>query len=155
MGGKLSAKDVCTIGHYAKLAGVGGATAAFSFRLNAPDGHYNRHFKTVLKLDEEVSGAYKLDVPCHDKFLLDRNVHKVPAWPAHESLSDELRDTPGLTSRLRMLTADKEWTDAYFNRPMVRYNPGRNVWPLALYLDGVPFTKRDTAIGWWVYNLVT
>ena len=29
------------------------------------------------------------------------------------------------------------------------------VWPLALYVDGVPFQRRDSLIAFYVYNLVT
>ena len=155
--GKLSAKDVCTIGYYAKLAGIGGATAAFAYNLNAAsEGHYNRHFKAVLKLDEEVAGAYKLRVPGHDKHSTDRIQHVVPVLPAHESLSEELAETPGLSMRLRRACVDKEWSAAYFQNPVVTSAPpNTDVWPLALYLDAVPITKRDAVIGWWVYNLAT
>lgn len=36
-----------------------------------------------------------------------------------------------------------------------RSGGGRAVLPLALYLDGVPMTKRDGVLGIWMYNLVS
>ena len=107
-------------------------------------------------LDEEVAGAYELDVPGHDKHSIDKRTHVISAMPAHASLSAELDGDPGLRTRLRRACSDREWSDAYFNHPVVRSAPvGAQVLPLALYLDGVPFTKRDGLIGWWAYNLVS
>ena len=103
--GQLSAKYVCIIGYCAKLAGVGGATAAFAYNLNAAsEGHYSRHFKAVLKLDAEVAG---LRVPGHDKHSTDRMQHDVPALPTHDSLSEELAETPGLSVRLRRACGER------------------------------------------------
>ena len=153
---RLSATGVCLISWYGKIAGLQGAATRFAFRPHAPSGHYNRRFKAVLKLDEEVAGSYDLDVPGHDKYSIDRRTHVIPAMPGHESLSAELDGGPGLNTRLRRACSDKEWSDACFNHPVVRSAPvGAQVWPLALYLDGVPFTKRDGLTGWWAYNLVS
>ena len=156
MRGKLSAKDVCNICWYCKLAGIGGAAAELAMRPDAPSGHYNRHLTNRLKLDTHVQTACTVSVPGHDKYALDRTVHKIPGIPAHESLAAELEESPLLGAQLRRACADKEWNRAYFEHEVVRTAPpGCDVWPMAIYLDSVSFTKRDGLLGWWAYNLVS
>jgi hypothetical protein len=54
--GELSAKDVCIIAHLGAAAGLTGPAAKLAYNPKAPSGHFNRHFKKVLKLDTEVDG---------------------------------------------------------------------------------------------------
>jgi hypothetical protein len=46
------------------------------------------------------------------------------------------------------------WPPLYYNNPIVKQSETPVV-PLALYLDGVPSTKRDGILGFWLYSLVT
>jgi hypothetical protein len=91
--GRLSAKDVCVICHYATIAGLTGLATEFSFRLDAPTGHYNRHLNTVLKLNEAMSGSYTVSVPGQDKYALDRVSIPMPCFLPHECLSEEIDST--------------------------------------------------------------
>ena len=154
--GKLSAKDICLIAWYAKIAGLTGAAADFAFRPNAPSGHYNRHVKSVLKLDEYVNGVYEVAVPGHDRYSMGRVTHQLPALNPHESLAMELEANPNMALELERSCVDKEWSSAYFEHAVVRSAaPGQMVWPLALYIDGVPFIKRDSLVCFCAYNLVS
>jgi hypothetical protein len=154
--GKLSARDVCLISWYAKLAGLTGAAADFAFRPSAPTGHYNRHFKAVLKLGMEVESSYTFAVPGHDRYSTDRMVHQVPAIVPHETLAAELVAEPHLLGRLQNSVRDVEWSDVYYNHPVVQAAaPGEAVWPLSVYIDGVPFAKRDGLLGLWCCNMVS
>ena len=156
MRGTLSAKDVCLIAYYASGAGMVGPAATFAFRPGAPTGHYSRHLNAVLKLDDYIQDAYTLDVPGHDKYARDRQIFHIPCLPPHETLANEISKSQTAAFDLRAKCAEKEWSDSYFQHEVVRAAlPGESVWPVALYLDGVPFIKRDTLTGWWAYNLVT
>ena len=154
--GRLSAKDVCTIATYAKAAGLTGPATEFAFRLNAPSGHYNRHLNRVLHIDEHMDDAYTLEVPGHDKYMLERTVHKLPTFVPHEALADEIASTPALVEALRALRENNELPDAFVQHPVVQNAPATaDVWPLCLYVDGIPLTKRDGMLAFYVYNMIS
>ncbi len=50
---------------------------------------------------------------------------------------------------------DLEWGHTYRNHPVVRANPGEPVLPLALYVDGMPFTKNDGMVAFYMYSLIS
>ena len=49
----------------------------------------------------------------------------------------------------------RELPTSYYEHPLVQSAAGRPVMPVALYVDGVPTTKRDGVLGFWVYSLIT
>ena len=52
--------------------------------------------------------------------------------------------------------AGQVWSQQYNTHPVVRAaGPGETVWPLGLFCDKVPFTQRDQALVFYVYNLVS
>ena len=154
--GKLSAKNVCLICWYGRAAGLTGAAANFALRPHSPSGHYNRHIKAKLNLGAYVENVYDLAVPGFDRFDSERVDLTLPTLPPHESLAKELEDNPRLELALARSVVDQEWSDAYTSNEVVRSaGPHERVYPLALYLDGVPFTKRDGLIGFFAYNLVS
>ena len=89
----------------------------------------------------------------YDKYDLQRTLLPTPALVPHESLAQELEETPSLVGQLQASITDHEWSATYTNHPVARASePGEVVWPMALYLDGVPFTKRGDLLGLWTYN---
>ena len=45
---------------------------------------------------------------------------------------------------------------SYFDHPIVKSAPdGEPVLPLAIYFDGVSFTRTDQVLAFWVYNILT
>ena len=75
--------------------------------------------------------------------------------PFHEQLAEEVAETPGLDERMAELTRAQEWSDDYYDHPVVVANPGQTVYPLALYLDGVAHTNVDNVLGVTLTNLAT
>ena len=55
------------------------------------------------------------------------------------------------------MVAANELPPTYTDHPLVRQgrDEGFKVLPLALYLDGVSFQRKDSVLGVWVYSLVT
>lgn len=159
MKGKLSAKDVCVIAYFATKAGLPkGPLADLAYNPAAQSGHFNRHLSRVLKLDSELmKGAYLLEVPGHDKFALSRTQAKLPVLPPHECLEKSISQGGSLSAqRLRVSVREKDWASQYYAHPVVQgAAPEEAVWPLALYVDGVPFQKRDGLIAFYAYDLVT
>ena len=154
--GRLSAKDVCVLCHYATIAGLTGPATEFSFRLDAPTGHYNRHLNTVLKLNEAMSGSYTVSVPGQDKYELGRVSIPMPCFLPHECLSEEIDNTPEMVDKLRASRANNEWPDAFVEHPVSRdAPPGADVWPLCLYVDGIPLHRRDGVLAFYAYNMIS
>ena len=150
--GMLSAKSVCVACYYAARAGAKGPVDKFGFRPGAPSGHYSRHLDSVsgVRVDEEKKWRYSLDVPEHGKYDVTRTAHEVLVTVAHEALNEEVLNDPSIVEQVRL----KTWPSLYHQNPIVRES-SEPVLPLALYLDGVPTTKRDGCLGVWIYNLVT
>ena len=154
--GRLSARDVCVLSYYAKHAGAVGPVGYMAFRVDAPTGHYNRHLRQVLHLEEEVSGSYSLSVPGHDKFELERTTHQIPTMPPHEVLADEVQQDDGsMVAKLQADLRGGAWSECFAKHDVVVDSPGVNVWPVALYLDGFPFSKRDGALAFYAYNMIS
>ena len=155
--GKLSARDICVIAYWGKLAGLVGAAAELAKSPDAQSGKYQAHLDKVLKINDAiVDDEYILRVPGYDKYGLTREIQPVPVLPCHEALQSELDSTPDLPVRLRSSVEGHEWTQSYTEHPLVReFGTHCDVYPCALYIDGVAFQKRDGLIGFYIYNLIT
>ena len=128
---KLSAKDVSCIMFNARASGCKGPAVLLAKRPNAPSGHYNRHFRKALGLGKTLQGGYDLKLPGHDK-LVGGTTLTVPTLLAHEQLTREV-------TALRESLVEREWAHDFLRHPVVvAASPSERVWPLALYLDGVP-----------------
>ena len=150
--GLMSAKTLCVIAWYSSKAGAVGNIGSYGFRPNAPSGHYQRHLDTCLCVDmkAERSWRYTVPVPGFHSHDFMRTTHDTLVNVPHESLHSELGSDSSILKRVQSMS----WPSLYWQHPVVRESP-EPVVPLALYLDGVPTTNRDGAIGFWVYNLVT
>ena len=150
--GKLSAKSVCAACWFAHKAGAAAPVGQYAFRPNAPSGHYQRHLDLVtsVRVKEEVAWRYTVDIPQHSKYDLPRSSHECIVNVPHEVLNEEILGNAGILEKVAATT----WPRAYYQNPVFQRHHGPVV-PLALYLDGVPTTKKDRALGFWIYNLVT
>ena len=150
--GKLSAKSVCAACWFAHKAGAAAPVGQYAFRPNAPSGHYQRHLDLVtgVRVKEEVAWRYTVDIPQHSKYDLSRSSHECIVNVPHEVLNEEILGNAGILEKVAATT----WPRAYYQNPVFQRHHGPVV-PLALYLDGVPTTKKDGALGFWIYNLVT
>lgn len=154
--GRLSARDVCVLSFYASLAGLVGPACDFGFRPSAPTGHFQRHLDTIVGTNTKVEGAYMLTVPAYDKYGLSRTTIDIETIPMHEALNSEVENNPDVQARLVASIAANEWTDHYTQHVVKRTAPeGEVVFPIALYLDGVPFQKKDGLLAFYAYNLIS
>ena len=152
--GKVSAKTMCLLCWWAGRAGAI-SVGDWGFRPNAPSGHYQRHLdskmgKTVKHVAQE---KYKLPAPQYQNHDCSRTVHPTLATPPHEALAKEFVDK-ALLQDLRNSVVTKSWPPSYYAHPVVR-GSAEPVLPCCLYLDGVPFQKRDSFLGVFMYNLLT
>lgn len=147
----LSAKSLCLICHWASKAGAAGPVGEYALKPGAPSGHYRRKVDAANGVDLRKSAAkmFKLAVPQHCKYDLARTVHEMVVRLPHEELAREVRDQPDC------VTGPVCETAAFKAHPVVRGHPGVPVMPVALYLDGISFTRRDSLLGIFVYSLVS
>ena len=155
--GKISAKDVCALAFYAKLANLTGKATELALKPSSPTGHFQRHLDKCLGLLDYVDEhSYTLRLPGTDRHSESREVFDIPVVPPHEALADELGKATGAKEKLAEAIANREWGRAYMEHPVVQRAPtGQVVWPLALYVDGVPFQRRDSLVAFVGYSLVT
>ena len=146
----MSAMTLCILSHYAEKAGLVGFANKFSMPPGKQMGKYSRRAKQVLEFDKHDSRLMKIEVPGQGKYELSRSSQSIWVLPPNEALHDEVANTaPSITDRLRDSIRGNEWADNYNNHRVVRDNPDKVVVPLALYVDGAPFTKQHGFVGFW------
>ena len=108
----------------------------------------------MLHLNAHDERLYNLEIVGHRKYDLSRTAHVLPVVPPHEALDDEVASNPAILQQLQASTLADEWPSSFGHRSdaAAEVEP---LLPCALYLDGLPYTKGDSILGVWVFNLVT
>jgi hypothetical protein len=150
----ISAKTCCVLAFWAMRAGACGPIAQLEVSPDLPanqSGHYQRKFDNALKLRDRQKWLYKMNIPGHAKFSASREVVATSVLAVHELLNDEFRKDPALSDKL--LEPHPIWKTPHF----IAQEGASDVplFPLALYLDGVVFQKRDSVLGFWMYNILS
>ena len=153
--GTLSAHSCCVLARWAKAAGAAWPCRHFAVPPGQSSGNYQRKMDAYLDLQSTESNFYQLQVPGFSRSEGGRTIHQLEVQPPHERLAEEARANPELSAKLREAMPETEWAENYTEHPVVKASPPGTVLPLALYLDGVPFTKHDGVLAFWVYNLLT
>lgn len=133
---ELSAKDFCQICFWADAAGARGDFQKHGLGPGQSDGNYQKLLDRVLpkgKPEEQMT----VEIPVYSK---EHGRHRRPILvsPPHECFEAEDKPSGEMDSAL-------EWASAYEKHPAViaarGEMPKREVVPVALYLDGVRFTR--------------
>ena len=151
---QLSAHSFCTLCYWAHKANMPGRVEAYAKRPGAPSGHYQRHLNKTLGFDERRSTNYKLGVVGHRRHDLDRCRFDMPVQLPYECLERELEQDPSITVRLHEAIVSRALPPTYYDNPVVQ-STSDEVLPTALFIDGVPYSQTDSAVGVWLINLVT
>ena len=152
----LSAKHVCIIAHWAKLAGLRGKGSELALAPTRTGGAFSAHFDKVLGLGEAMQRpGYTVDVPMHSKHDAGRVVRPLAVTPVHEAIAAEVAETPDLLDKLAESVSAGQWARNYMENDLVKQEAPGGVIPLGLYLDGVQYKKRDSTLGIWAINCFT
>ena len=146
--GVLSATQCCTLAYWAEKAGATGPVSKFAMKPGQKGGLCQRKLDAYLRVAEDAP-LYIVPVPGHDRGTAERVVHELEAMPPHEAIAAEIAAKPDLRKELRETPAGT-WGPGYEKHPLVRASPPGTVFPLALYLDGVPYTRTDGFLGIWI-----
>ena len=148
---KMSAANLCKICWWANKAGAKGSVGKFGLHPRNQSGIFQRHLDRAagISLAEDAKTRYFITTPVVLKKDAYRTAHPVPVNVPHEAANEEILARPAIVDEVKR----KQWPPAYYDNPIVR----KFGWavPFAIFVDGVPTTKRDSVYGVWLYNLAT
>ena len=150
----ITYKDLCIIMWWAGKAGVHEAVR-LGHNPDAPSGHFARHVKATLGVFNETEHMYQFDIPGHAKADLSRSLHSVTTFAPHELLASDVVASPSLRVQLDEAVADHQLPLAYYTHPVVQASADARVWPISIFIDGVPYSHTDSVVGWWLVNMVS
>ena len=151
----ISASTWCVVMWFAGRAGITEAKK-YGLKPGSPTGHYMRKVKGILGWNNK-NIFYEMNVPGHAKHDLERTVQIVQVIPGHEQMFEAMKgnETDVIELRAR-LDREDGLPPCYYNHPIVQGAPADViVWPVAIYLDGVPYSHTDGVIGFWLINMIT
>ena len=155
MSSSISAMTLCTLCHWASLAGLGEPVSRYAKKPGAPTGAYQRFLDGKLGFREDRSRQYILTVPGMPRGGQTRGEIQLAVKPPHELADKSNVEDPRASVRLLEAIDANELPPIYDDHPIVRAHPGELVMPWCLYMDGVAYSLSDTVLGIWIYNMVT
>ena len=151
--GKWFATDICKVAWWATRIGGVGALAELAKRPGLQTGNYNQHIEHVLGTSKNDVLLSYLNMPSSGPTDGSRTMRKLPVIHPYELLNQEMAECrEQLESSLATAVRDDLLPPVYTEHP-VAISSGLKAHPIALYLDGVPTTKRDGVLGVWTYFL--
>ena len=155
MSNRLSAKYICIIAFWAFHSKGMGGLDKLSKKPNSPSGHFQRHLDAFLEADKEADRQGKLSVPCYAKHSAERIVREVAVAHPHEEFNNEVLVYSEAHGQLREAQQTGVLPDGYWGHVGIKDRSADGAFPLAVYVDGMPYRKKDGIIAWVVINLVT
>ena len=135
--GQISARSACVIFWWAGKAGLA-AVRRWSFRPDAPSGHYQRHLDTMLGSKLNRKDRYHVSIPAYQKHERGRTIRQTPVQMPYEVLDVEANTDPYFLDTLTNAIDNDELPPLY----KTCAGDGRIASPVALYTDGVQFFKN-------------
>ena len=152
----ISAHVFAVIMYFAGKAGIKEAVD-WGLPPGRGSGRYSRKLKRKLGWSGKTNqqGFLVMEVPGQGKHDIERCTKLVSSIPGHEQLAD---DTQGIEASKRILEHKKATDDlplCYHHHPVVSgAQEGECVFPVAIYIDGVPYSITDSVIGIWLINIL-
>ena len=157
----ISAKTLCVLCHYAQTAGIKHERLhAYAFApttrtgKDTESGNFQKHLNVFMGLYEAKRNLHNLRVPGSSRLDLGRGIVDMPVRAPHEVVEQEVQADPQLVYKTQELVMGDQLPPSYHNHPVVVGSPEPPI-PYALYSDAVPYSKVDSAIGFWLCNIVT
>ena len=153
--GKVSAREACLLCYWAHRSGAPDKVGKLGFPPNKPSGSYQRHLDCVLQT--KMHGEwYTVCVPSHDKHDQSRSLRQTPVLLPYEEVIEEVITSATFAANLGAKVSAGELPDAFYEHPNCngRVDGVMDV-PIGLFVDGVPTVKRDSCIGFFIFNIIT
>lgn len=156
--GRIDAKNLCITCYLAVQAGArGDGIEMMALEPGKQSGKYNQHLKKYLPVD--MSDLFIVEAPAKIKGL--RTTKKILAAAPHEVLEAESRNMLAAGKSVEDMISESDWADSYLKHPHKdRPNDTRAAVPLALYMDGVKYTRsigprQDSLIAVTLYSILS
>ena len=150
---KSSATDACTLAYWAAMSGAQGVSKLAKAPGDPGTGHYSEHFDRHAGVKMDDSRMYSVDVPIYQRADAARAVRPLACLPAHLLIEEEFSADPSLLASLPSAVSD--FPPAYASHPVVEKSLPLTAIPLALYLDGISFSNKDSVLGIFVINMIS
>ena len=85
---------------------------------------------------------------------VSRETYQMAADPPHEIIERVIDANPSMLERLHVVVASRDLQTTYYDHPLLRTSAEPPL-PVALHIDGLPYTLVDSVLGVWLVNLVT
>ena len=151
---QISAQHFCTLCFWAHKAGMNGNVASYGLKPGCNSGAYQRHLDRVLGIHATKQKVYTVKTVGQPRNDVARGPIEVAMLPIHEVVDEELTATRSAAVQFQEAVDERRFPPAYWSNPVVKASPTPVV-PLALFLDGVPYSLTDSVVGVWVVNLLT
>ena len=156
MAGVLSAKQACVLAFWAAKAGAIGEVSGLGVRPDQESGEYSKRYDRWAGANIHDQAHYPLWVGRKLRHEAGRVWSPLPARPPHEALLEELARSPAPDAALRAALKAKNLPPKYYRHEFVRSAPDDSiVHPIVIYMDGVAFSRHDSALGIWVQFLLS
>ena len=139
------------------LAGQAGLEkcASYGLKPDSPSGHASRKVNRTLGIFCSDDG-YVVHVCGSTKTSLGRTPRCIETFPAHELIDEDLRTDAMAIVEFDEMLENHELPDKYYDNAIVqRWLGSERVWPLSIFIDAVPYSITDSAIGFWFEVLPT
>ena len=117
-------------------------------------GNYQEHLNFKFGWANNDGEAYGLTVVGKAKGNSTCMPIKVPIVPLHEAVSDELNTDPTILPLLDEALSDGRLPPSYHENVVVQSVADPPV-PVAIYMDGLPYSLVDSVLGIWAIMLLT
>ena len=151
----MTARHFCIICYYCGRAGLGQMFSNYGLRPGAESGHYQRKLDGLLGFTTMQSKLYALTTYGVRKDTIGRAAQTLLVRPVHEQLQAEIEADPAQGDALDAMKASGKLPPAYHEHCVVQRNADERVWPVALYMDGVPYSITDSVLAVWLVNAVS
>jgi hypothetical protein len=149
----ISSITFCQIMYWAGRAGIKEAVR-YGLEPGKQSGKYSQKIKKIFDYRAKKHLFYQMRVPGQGKHDIERSEQSIDVIPGYEQLlasvdaktEQELVDLRAKTDGL---------PPQYWDHPIVQADPDEPIYPIAIYIDGVPYSHTDGVIGFWMINLIT
>ena len=104
-------------------------------------------------LDDD--GLYVIpDLPVYRRADASMSGKDIRVFAPHDAIAEEVASTPSMKFELAKRISDLDSPAVYFNHRLYA-ETGEALYPMALYVDAVAFSRTDKIVGFWLENLIT
>ncbi|MDA8583609.1 hypothetical protein N9L68_05230 [bacterium] len=138
------------------LCGAQGDCEHIALRPDEAAGNYQKRIDRFQNFRTQIAERQaRLRVPEYAPHIGRRVVSDIAVYPTHEVLDREVHENKTLHAQLKDAIDYGELPDAYMQHPVVRRGGARGCFPVSIYLDGTPYTKRDGVLVWVAVNVIS